>query len=53
MTQDNCIALFTQVELIAALRANDPHMFRRWLQMVNIQAQLVRIGVSSFSELII
>ena len=31
MTQDTRIALFLMGELIAALRANDPDLFKRWL----------------------
>ena len=31
MTRDNCIALFLMGELVAALRANAPDMFKRWL----------------------
>ena len=31
MTQDTRIALFLMGELVAALRANDPDTFKRWL----------------------
>ena len=31
MTRDTRIALFLMGELIAALRANNPALFRRWL----------------------
>ena len=31
MTQDTRIALFLRAELVAALRANDPDLFKRWL----------------------
>ena len=31
MPQDTRIALFLMGELIAALRANDPDLFRQWL----------------------
>ena len=31
MTQDTRIALFLLGELVAALRANDPGTFKRWL----------------------
>ena len=31
MTHDTRIALFLMGELIAALRANDPDLFKRWL----------------------
>ena len=31
MTRDNCIALFLMGELVAALRSNDPDLFKRWL----------------------
>ena len=31
MPQDTRIALFLMVELVAALRANDPDLFKRWL----------------------
>ena len=31
MPQDTCIALFLLTELVAALRANDPDLFKRWL----------------------
>ena len=31
MTRDTCIALFRMEELDAALRANDPELFKRWL----------------------
>ena len=31
MPQDTCIALFLIGELVAALRANDPDLFKRWL----------------------
>ena len=31
MTQDTRIALFLLAELVAALRANDPELFKRWL----------------------
>ena len=31
MTQDTRIALFLMGELVAALRANDPDLFKRWL----------------------
>ena len=31
MTRDTCIALFLMGELVAALRANDPDLFKRWL----------------------
>ena len=31
MTQDTRIALFLMGELVAALRANDPDFFKRWL----------------------
>ena len=31
MTRDTRIALFLMGELVAALRANDPDLFRRWL----------------------
>ena len=31
MTQDTRIALFLLGELVAALRANDPDTFKRWL----------------------
>ena len=31
MTHDTRIALFLMGELVAALRANDPDLFRRWL----------------------
>lgn len=31
MPQDTRIALFLLGELVAALRANDPDLFRRWL----------------------
>jgi len=31
MTRDNRIALFLIGELVAALRANDPDAFKRWL----------------------
>ena len=30
MLQDTRITLFLQSELIAALRANDPDLFKRW-----------------------
>ena len=31
MTQETRIALFLMGELVAALRANDPELFKRWL----------------------
>jgi hypothetical protein len=31
MTRDTGIALFLMGELVAALRANDPDLFKRWL----------------------
>ena len=31
MTQDTRIALFLMGELVAALRANDPDLFKHWL----------------------
>ena len=31
MTRDSRIALFLMGELVAALRANDPDLFKRWL----------------------
>ena len=31
MPQDTRIALFLLAELVAALRANDPDLFKRWL----------------------
>ena len=31
MTRDTRIALFLMAELVAALRANDPETFKRWL----------------------
>ena len=31
MPQNTCIALFLLEQLIAALRANDPDTFKRWL----------------------
>ena len=31
MTRDTGIALFLMGELVAALRANDPDLFRQWL----------------------
>ena len=31
MTQDTRIALFLTGELVTALRANDPDLFKRWL----------------------
>ena len=31
MTQDTRITLFLLAELVAALRANDPDVFKRWL----------------------
>lgn len=31
MTRDTRIALFLMGELVAALRANDPDLFNRWL----------------------
>ena len=31
MSQDTRIALFLMRELLAALRANDPDLFKRWL----------------------
>ena len=31
MTRDTCIALFLMGELVAALRANDSDLFKRWL----------------------
>ena len=31
MTQNTRIALFLMGELVAALRANDPDLFKRWL----------------------
>ena len=31
MPQDTCIALFLMAELVAALQANDPDTFKRWL----------------------
>ena len=31
MTQDTRIALFLMGELVAALRTNDPDLFKRWL----------------------
>ena len=31
MTRDNRIALFLMGELVAALRANDSDLFKRWL----------------------
>ena len=31
MTHDTRIALFLMRELVAALRANDPDLFKRWL----------------------
>ena len=31
MTSDTRIALFLMEELVAALRANDPDVFRQWL----------------------
>ena len=31
MTNDTRIALFLMGELVAALRANDPDLFKRWL----------------------
>tara|TARA_B100000401_G_scaffold404381_1_gene318542 strand:+ start:103 stop:222 length:120 start_codon:yes stop_codon:yes gene_type:complete len=31
MTQDTRIALFLMGELVAALHANDPDLFKRWL----------------------
>ena len=31
MPQDTRIALFLMGELVAALRANDPDLFKRWL----------------------
>ena len=31
MTRDTCIALFLMGELVAALRTNDPDLFKRWL----------------------
>ena len=31
MSLETCIALFLMGELVAALRANDPDLFKRWL----------------------
>ena len=31
MPQDTCIALFLLTELVAAVQANDPDTFKRWL----------------------
>ena len=31
MTRDTLIALFLKGELVAALRANEPDLFKRWL----------------------
>lgn len=31
MTQDTRLALFLLEQLVAAVRANDPELFRRWL----------------------
>ena len=31
MTRDSRVALFRMGELVAALRANDPDLFKRWL----------------------
>ena len=31
MTQDTLITLFLMGELVSALRANDPDLFRQWL----------------------
>ena len=31
MLQDTCITLFLLAELVAAQRANDPDLFKRWL----------------------
>ena len=31
MLQDTCITLFLLAELVAARRANDPDLFKRWL----------------------
>ena len=39
MTRDTRIALFLMGELVAALHANDPDLFKRWQAQQQQQAQ--------------
>ena len=47
MTQDTRIALFLMGELVAALRANDPNPFKRWLSEVQ------DLGLPAVEELLL
>ena len=48
MTQETRIALFLLGELVAALRANDPELFKRWLS-----GGVQDLGKSAVTELMI
>ena len=48
MTQDTRIALFLMGELIAALRANDPDLFKSWLY-----GGIEDLGESAVTELLL
>ena len=47
MTRDTRIALFLVGELVAALRANDPDLFKRWLY-----GGIEDLGESAVTELL-
>ena len=51
MPTDTRIAQFLLGELIAALCAHAPHLFRRWLQVVTVEAQHVHMAEGSIPEL--
>ena len=48
MTRDTRIALFLMGELVAALRANDPDLFKRWLY-----GGIEDLGVPAVTELLL
>ena len=48
MPQDTCIALFLLTELVAAVQANDPDTFKRWLY-----GGIQDLGESAVTELLL
>ena len=48
MPQDTCIALFLLTELVAAVQANDPDTYKRWLY-----GGIQDLGESDVTELLL
>ena len=48
MPQDTCIALFLLTELVAAVQANDPDTYKRWLY-----GGIQDLGESAVTELLL